>query len=416
MSFPPKALLLESIHPAAATTLQQAGWDVETLTGALQPGALLERMPGVQLLGVRSASPVSREVLEAAPDLVAVGAFCIGTNHIDLEAATEAGVAVFNAPFHNTRSVVEMAISQIIALTRRMPEQDRAMHAGEWRKSSTGSHEVRGRTLGIVGYGHVGSQLSVLAEMLGMTVVFYDLVDKLAYGNARRCQSLEELLAVSDVVSLHVDGRAGNTSMFGREQFDLMKYGSCFINLSRGFVVDEAAAADALDDGRLVGAALDVFEKEPDRNGDPFHSVLRGRGNVILTPHTAGSTEEAQEDIGRYVAGKLVSHVRRGVTDMSVNLPSLSVQDVAGVLRFVFTHRNVPGAMAAANRVLADHGINITGESLATRGRYGFALIDADPPGQDADVETVLDAIRALPSTITCRVLDTTGSMPALDE
>jgi D-3-phosphoglycerate dehydrogenase len=408
MSSPPKALLLENIHPAAATTLRQAGWDVETLTGALQPGALLERMPGVQLLGVRSASPVSREVLEAASDLVAVGAFCIGTNHIDLEAAAEAGVAVFNAPFHNTRSVVEMAISQIIALTRRMPEQDRAMHAGEWRKSSSGSHEVRGRTLGIVGYGHVGSQLSVLAEMLGMTVVFHDLADKLAYGNARRCQSLEELLEVSDVVSLHVDGRAGNTSMFGRDQFARMKRGSCFLNLSRGFIVDEGAIADALDEGRLVGAALDVFEKEPDRNGDPFSSVLRGRSNVILTPHTAGSTEEAQEEIGRYVAAKLLDHVSRGVTDMSVNLPQLSEHSAGGGLRFVFVHQNVPGAMALANQVLADHGLNITGEYLATRGRFGYALIDADgPEGEDGatTVEALLAALRMLPPALACRAL-----------
>jgi D-3-phosphoglycerate dehydrogenase len=290
-----------------------------------------------------------------------------------------------------------------------MPEQDRAMHAGQWRKSAAGSHEVRGRTLGIVGYGNVGSQLSVLAEMLGMSVVFYDLLDKLAYGTARRCHSLEELLAVSDVVSLHVDGRSGNTSLFGAEQFAAMKQGSCFLNLSRGFVVDEQALADALDQGRLAGAALDVYEKEPDSNGDPFDSVLRGRANVILTPHTAGSTEEAQEDIGSYVAAKLVDHALLGSTDMSVNLPNVPSPAPASGVRVAYTHRNVPGALAAANNVLAEHDVNIASESLATRGLLGYALMDLDAPAGPAPTDSSMHRLAAdlgaLPHAISCRVL-----------
>src|SRR4051794_39331942 len=300
-----RALLLEGIHPVAVELLSAAGITVELERRALSEDELVGRLEGVHLLGIRSGTHVTAEVLAKAADLRVLGAFCIGTNQIDLHAATEHGVAVFNAPFSNTRSVVELALAEIIALTRRLTVQDDAMHAGRWEKSAKGSHEVRGRRLGIVGYGNIGTQLSVLAEALGMQVLFYDTADRLALGNARRCESLDELLENADVVTLHVDGRATNRDIFGEEQFGRMRPGALFLNLSRGFVVDHHALRAQLETGHLAGAAVDVFPTEPKGRGDEFVSELRGLRNVILTPHIGGSTEEAQQDIGRYVAGKL---------------------------------------------------------------------------------------------------------------
>src|SRR4051795_6105074 len=301
-----RVLLLESIHPDAVSRLESEGYQVESVRNALDEVELIERIAGVHLLGVRSKTQVTAKVLEAADSLVAIGAFCIGTDQIDLAAASQAGIAVFNAPFSNTRSVVELALAEIIAMTRRLTEKNAKMHDGIWDKAADGSHEVRGRHIGIVGYGNIGTQLSVLAENLGMRVYFYDTADKLALGNARRCATLDELLEVADVVTLHVDGRAGNSGFFGEEQFARMRPRSLFLNLSRGFVIDHAALRRHLEHGHLAGAAVDVFPVEPSARGDEFVSELRGLPNVILTPHIGGSTEEAQADIGSFVANKLV--------------------------------------------------------------------------------------------------------------
>jgi D-3-phosphoglycerate dehydrogenase / 2-oxoglutarate reductase len=371
-----RALLLENIHPDARARLAKDGCQVDMLPRALTEDELVSAVQGVQLLGIRSGTQVTERVLDAAPDLLAIGAFCIGVNQIDLAAASRRGVAVFNAPFSNTRSVVELALAEIIALTRRLTDKNRQMHAGEWDKSAAGSHEVRGRRLGIVGYGNIGGQLSVLAEALGMTVVFFDTADKLALGNARRCGTLQELLEISDVVTLHVDGRPGNSGLFGAAEFDAMKPGSLFLNLSRGFVVDHAALRRQIESGRLAGAAVDVFPSEPRGRGEEFVSELRGLPNVILTPHVGGSTEEAQQDIGEFVAGKLLDYVATGATSLSVNLPGVALPAVPGTHRLVHLHQNVPGVLAKIDQLLAEHGANIEGQLLGTRDELGYVLTD----------------------------------------
>ena len=305
-------LLLENIHPVAVEQLEARGFEVDLRAGSLSEDELVAALPGVGMVGIRSNTKLTARVLDAAADLLAIGCFCIGTNQVDLAAAADRGVAVFNAPYSNTRSVVELVIGEIIALARRLPEKTERMHEGVWDKSAQGSHEVRGRTLGIVGYGNIGTQLSNLAESMGMRVVFYDTADRPAHGNARRMRSLEELLATSDVVSLHIDGRPGNAGLFGAEQFAEMKPRSMFINASRGMVVDDVALRDYLLSGHIAGAALDVFPVEPKAQGDEFESVLRGLDNVILTPHVGGSTQEAQEEIGWFVSGKLAVLRARG--------------------------------------------------------------------------------------------------------
>jgi len=396
-----RALLLENIHPDGAAALEKAGYTVESLDRALAGEELARRLEGVQLLGIRSKTQVSAEHIRDADSLLAVGAFCIGTDQIDLAAATDEGVAVFNAPYSNTRSVVELALAEIIALTRGMVEKNTLMHQGVWDKSAAGAHEVRGRSLGIVGYGNIGAQLSVLAEALGMVVHFYDTVDKLALGNARRCASLDELLAVADVVTLHVDGRPGNAGLFGEPQFAAMKQGALFLNLSRGFVIDTAALREHLVSGHLGGAAVDVFPVEPASRGEEFRSELRGLPNVILTPHIGGSTQEAQQDIGRFVAGKLVDFGADGSTVLSVNLPPLSLPEHDGTHRLAHLHRNVPGVLAAINSVLAAHGVNVEGQLLGTRGESGYVLTDI---GVDY-ADEVLEQLRDLPETVRLRVL-----------
>ena len=395
-----RALLLENIHSDAAWNLKDAGWDVERLDRALAEDELVERLQGVALLGIRSNTTVTPRVLESAPDLLAIGAFCIGTNQIDLATAADRGVAVFNAPFSNTRSVVELALSEIIALTRRLTVKDRDMHAGRWDKSAVGSHEVRGRRLGIVGYGNIGSQLSVLAEALGMSVLFYDSADKLALGNARRCGTLDELLGESDVVTLHVDGRVSNSSLFGEEQFARMRAGSIFLNLSRGFVVDHSALRAHVESGHIAGAAVDVFPVEPKRAGEEFVSELRGLPNVILTPHVGGSTEEAQQDIGHFVSGKLRDYAADGNTSLSVNLPPVALPRASGH-RLLHLHVNTPGVLATVTSILAAHGINIEGQLLATRGSLGYVVTDVGSP----DLEGLLGDLRAMPETVRLRVL-----------
>jgi D-3-phosphoglycerate dehydrogenase len=400
----PRALLLESIHDDAAFVLRDAGYDVERVSAALSEDELVARLPGVRLLGLRSNTTLTRRALEAADELVGVGAFCIGTNQIDLTAATDRGVAVFNAPFSNTRSVVELALSEVIALTRRLTDKNADMHAGVWDKSAVGSHEVRGRRLGIVGYGNIGSQLSVLAEALGMSVLFYDTADKLALGNARRCGTLEELLGQADVVTLHVDGRAGNSGLFGEEQLARMKPGSIFLNLSRGFVVDHGALRRHIESGHLAGAAVDVFPQEPKRPGQEFVSELRGLRNVILTPHVGGSTEEAQQDIGNFVAGKLRDYAAEGNTSLSVNLPQVALPRQPGTGRLLLLHTNTPGVLATVNGVLADHGLNIEAQMLGTRGALGYVVTDIGHPASLEDHE-VVKALCELPETVRLWVL-----------
>ncbi len=396
-----KMLLLENIHPAAVERLEEAGYSVETLKGALDEDDLIEAIKGVHVLGIRSKTNVSKRVLERADRLLAIAAFCIGTNQIDLEAAAEHGVAVFNAPYSNTRSVVELAIGLTIVLMRDVADKSAAMHRGEWNKSATGSRELRGKTLGIVGYGAIGSQLSVLAEGLGMRVIFHDLSERLALGNARRMRSLDALLAEADVVSLHVDGRKENTAIIGAAQFARMKPGVLFLNLSRGHVVDVDALAEAVKSGRVAGAAVDVFPEEPRTNADPFASPLQGLKNVILTPHIGGSTEEAQEAIAEFAAERLLGYLNRGDTTFCVNLPNVQLAEVSRAHRLLHIHRNQPGVLAELNRALSAAGLNILGQHLKTDERTGYVITDVD---RDYDPE-VLKTLRDLPGTLRFRTL-----------
>jgi D-3-phosphoglycerate dehydrogenase / 2-oxoglutarate reductase len=396
-----KALLLEKIHPSAVGLLEDAGLEVIQQSSALEEEDLAAALPGVAVLGIRSKTRLSAAVLADAPDLLAVGAFCIGTDQIDLSTASGLGVAVFNAPYSNTRSVVELTLAEIVALTRRLTEKDRAMHQGSWDKSATGAHEVRGRTLGIVGYGNIGAQLSVVSEALGMRVVFYDTADKLTLGNARRCVSLDELLEVSDVVSLHVDGRPSNSSLFGEKEFSQMRPGALFLNLCRGFVIDHEALRRHLVSGHLAGAAVDVFLDEPRSAGEEFISVLRGLPNVILTPHIGGSTEEAQADIGAFVGAKLRDFISHGSTSLSVNLPQVSLPTASGSHRLAHVHSNIPGVMAEINSVLAAQGVNVEAQILGTRGELGYVLTDI---GIDYPDE-VVEQLRAMSPTVRLRVL-----------
>ena len=397
----PRVLLLENIHADGRDFLRNQGYEVETRDGALGEDELIEAVQGVHLLGIRSTTYITERVLDAAPDLMAIGAFCIGTNQIDLPATTERGIAVFNAPYSNTRSVVELAIAEIISLARRLHEKSTDMHRGVWNKSAAGSHEVRGRTLGIVGYGNIGSQLSVIAEALGLKVIFYDIDDKLALGNARRCSTLEELLAEADVVSLHVDGRPGNAGLFGDAQMRAMKPRALLLNLSRGIAVDPAALRSHLESGHIAGAAVDVFPVEPKRQGDEFESELRGLPNVILTPHVGGSTEEAQQDIGRFVASKLRSYAAFGSTSLSVNFPELNPVADETRRRVALVHRNAPGVLATINTLLGERVVNIEAQALATRGPIGYVVTDVAEHVDD----DVLGELAELPEAVRLRQL-----------
>jgi D-3-phosphoglycerate dehydrogenase len=398
---PVRVLFLENIHPIAVERMRSEGYEVETIGRGLDEDELIAKLDGVHLLGIRSKTQVTAKVLASAPQLRAIGAFCIGTDQIDLRCAAESGIAVFNAPFSNTRSVVELAIAEIIALTRRLTEKNADMHNGVWNKDAAGSHEVRGRSIGIVGYGNIGTQLSVLSENLGLRVYFYDTSERLALGNAVRCNSLDELLEVADIVTLHVDGRPGNSGFFGEEQFAKMRPRSIFLNLSRGFVIDHDALRRHLDNGHLAGAAVDVFPKEPKAKGDEFVSALRGLPNVILTPHIGGSTEEAQSDIGSFVAEKLHKYVAEGSTTLSVNLPSLNLQQLPDTHRIALLHHNVPGVLAEVNSIFAGHKVNVEGQILATRGEYGYLLTDiaAQYPPE------ILTQLGGMDTTVQLRVL-----------
>ena len=391
----PEVLLLENIHPTATEIFERNGFIVHTRAGSLGEDDLIEALQGMTAVGIRSNTKVTEKVLEHT-DLQAIGAFCIGTNQIDLAAAAARGIAAFNAPYSNTRSVVELVIGEIIALARRLPEKTQRMHDGIWDKSAQGSHEVRGRTLGIVGYGNIGTQLSNLAESMGMRVIFFDTADRLAHGNARRVSTLDQLLEESDVVTLHVDGRPGNAGLFGAAQFARMKPRSMFINASRGMVVDDVALRENILSGHIAGAALDVFPVEPKAQGDPFESALRGLPNVILTPHVGGSTQEAQEEIGYFVSGKLSTYAHGGGTALSVNLPEVAAPPLVSGSRIALLHRNVPGVLASVNQVLADHESNVTAQYLATRGEQGYVITDVATALPDG----ALDGLRAADSTV----------------
>ncbi|SDS46543.1 D-3-phosphoglycerate dehydrogenase [Nocardioides scoriae] len=395
----PEVLLLENIHPVATDVFERNGVLVHTRPGSLGEDDLIEALQGKTMVGIRSNTKVTERVLDACPDLTAIGAFCIGTNQIDLAAAAARGVAAFNAPYSNTRSVVELVIGEIIALARRLTEKTGKMHDGVWDKSAMGSHEVRGRTLGIVGYGNIGTQLSNLAESMGLRVIFFDTADRLAHGNARRVGTLEELLAEADVVSLHVDGRPGNAGLFGAAQFAAMKPRSLFINASRGMVVDDVALREHILSGHIAGAALDVFPVEPKAQGDEFESALRGLPNVILTPHVGGSTQEAQEEIGYFVSGKLSRYLRGGSTELSVNLPEVAAPALAAGSRISLLHHNIPGVLASVNQMLAEQDANVTAQYLSTRGEQGYVVTDV----ATALTDDALTGLRSADSTIWLR-------------
>ena len=409
-----KALLLENISAVAVDQFRAAGYEVEPHQSALEERELIEKIRGVSILGVRSKTKITAAVIEAAAShvsqpqrdvghpshgsgLVTVGAFCIGVDKIDLKTAGERGIAVFNDPHSNSRSVAELAMGEIIVLLRRAFAASSEMHGGVWNKSAAGAHEVRGLTLGIVGYGKIGSQLSDLAEALGMRVVFYDTAHVLARGNARAV-SFSELLGMADVVTLHVDGKKENQDLFGDQEFRAMKDGACFLNLSRGFVVDHDALAANIKTGKIAGAAIDVFPKEPE-SGAGFKSVLQGLRNVILTPHVGGSTEEAQHNIGSFVSAKLLDYVRTGDSTLSVNFPQCHLEWEEGSYRLMHIHHNVPGILRAINDILGDRGINIERQVLSTRGNLGYAIYDINRPCD----EELMGLLRAVPHTIAVR-------------
>lgn len=398
-----KILLLEGINDTAVSLFEEQGYaSITRLPKALDGEALIEALKGVHILGIRSRTQLTREVLEAADRLVVVGCFCIGTNQVDLAAARERGIVVFNAPFSNTRSVAELVMGEIIMLLRGVFPKSIAAHAGGWSKSAEGYREVRGRTLGIVGYGNIGSQLSVLAEGFGMRVIYWDVVAKLPLGNASRCGSLDELLHWSDIVTMHVPETAATEGMIGAAEIAKMKAGAIFINNARGTVVDLKALAVALREGRIAGAAVDVFPEEPARNGDVFSTPLQGIDNVILTPHIGGSTEEAQARIGEEVAAKLADYSDTGSTLGAVNFPQVTLPIQPAGARFMHVHRNVPGILTGINNIFASRGVNIAGQYLQTDGEVGYVVVDA---GATRDGAAILEEMRALPGTIRARIL-----------
>lgn len=396
-----KVLLLENVHEHAAEILKEEGYTVETYPAGLDEEELKEKIRDVSILGIRSKTQVTAEVLEEANRLLVIGAFCIGTNQIDLAAASNRGISVFNAPYSNTRSVVELAISEIIMLMRNLPDKIARMHEGSWKKSASGSFEIRGKKLGIIGYGNIGSQLSVLAEAMGLKVYYYDLEEKLALGNATKCKDLNELLETVDIVSLHVDGRASNVNMIGLSEFKAMKKGMIFVNLSRGHVVDIKALRKAIEDGTVKGTAIDVFPEEPKSNNDEFISELRGLPNTILTPHIGGSTQEAQKNIATYVPEVIIDFINSGTTINSVNIPKLQLPKLDNAHRLIHMHHNKPGVLAAIDKVLANHHINIVGQYLKTDEQIGYVITDIN---KKYPKEAIKD-LKAIPGSIRVRVL-----------
>ena len=398
-----KILLLEGISPTAIEVFERAGYtNIESISKALPENELIERLAdGVHLLGIRSKTQLSKTVLEAATNLWAVGCFCIGTNQVDLQTAKQRGIAVFNSPYSNTRSVAELVIGEAIMLLRRIPEKDKAAHQTKWLKDAKGCYELRGKTIGIVGYGHIGSQVSVLAEAIGMKVMYYDIVPKLPMGNAITVDSFDELLANADVLSLHVPADATTKNMIDQTAIEKMKRGSVLLNLSRGSVVAIDALQQALQSGHLGGAGIDVFPDEPEGKNDPFVSLLQGLPNVILTPHIGGSTLEAQENIGRDAAFKIMSYMDRGITVGSHTIPELSLPTNPSARRILHIHHNKPGILSALNTAISKQNLNIVGQYLNTNADIGYVVLDIE--GNIGEIDT--QELRKIPHTIRVRLL-----------
>jgi D-3-phosphoglycerate dehydrogenase len=396
-----KILLLENIHPVAGEAFAAEGFQVEMVKHALSEAELAQRVRDAHILGIRSKTRITPTVLDEARRLLALGAFCIGTNQIATDHANRRGVPVFNAPFSNTRSVAELILAEVVMLSRHLGDRSREVHEGRWRKVAVGSHEVRGRTIGIVGYGHIGSQVGVLAEAFGMRVVFYDIIAKLPMGNNRAMQRLEDVLELADFVTLHVPETPQTKNMIGPAELERMRPGACLLNASRGTVVVIDALADAIKRGHIGGAAVDVYPEEPEGNSDGFASPLRDLPNVILTPHIGGSTEEAQEAIGREVSTALIKLINTGATTGAVNFPQIEVPITKGAHRILNVHRNVPGVLRDINKIVSDRNANIRAQVLSTDQQIGYLIMDLD---QDVSID-VKRAVAALETSIRTRIL-----------
>lgn len=398
-----KALLLESVHPTSIERLQRWGAAVTTEKGSLDEDELVSALRGVSILGIRSRTQVTSRLLQNSPDLIAVGAYCIGTNQIDLKAASLAGVAVFNAPYSNTRSVAELVIAEIIFLIRRLYDKVVKAHQGAWDKSTEHAREVRGKKLGIIGFGNIGSQVSVLAEGMGMNVYYYDVVDKLSLGNATRLSSLNDLLKIADVITIHVDGNPENADLIDENAFNSMKDGVLLLNLSRGHVVNVNALAKNLRSGKVAGAAVDVFPDEPKDGKEPFVTPLQGLPNVLLSPHIGGSTEEAQENIAEFVSDKLIDYVDTGSTFTSVNFPRISLprSDGSQAHRLLHVHHNVPGVLSQINGIFGKNNVNVISQYLRTNEQIGYAIADVDKEYKDS----LFDDLRKVSHTIRVRIV-----------
>ncbi|MEP4889020.1 MAG: phosphoglycerate dehydrogenase [Aliiglaciecola sp.] len=397
-----KILLLEGLHQSSVETLEANGYtNIEYIKTSLSEEKLIEKIADVHFIGIRSRTQLSANVIDAAKKLVAVGCFCIGTNQVDLKATQKRGIPVFNAPFSNTRSVAELALGQIILLLRGVPSKNAKAHRGEWEKSAVGSYEARGKTLGIIGYGHIGTQLSILAEHLGMRVQFYDIEDKLVLGNSTQVKTLKELLNTSDVVSLHVPETAQTQNMIGKKELAMMKDGAILMNAARGTVIEIDALAEAMESGKLNGAAIDVFPVEPKSNDEEFVSPLRKFDNVILTPHVGGSTQEAQQNIGFEVAGKLVKYSDNGSTLSAVNFPEVSLPEHTDRSRLLHIHVNAPGVLTQINQAFAAHNINIAAQYLQTNENIGYVVIDVETD----DAKEAFEQLTKIDGTIKTRIL-----------
>ena len=397
-----KILLLEGVHQSAVETLKRNGYtNIDYVKTSLPEPELIERLRDAHFVGIRSRTHLTKAVLEQADKLVAIGCFCIGTNQVSLDAAQKFGIPVFNAPFSNTRSVAELVLGEILLLLRGIPEKNAKAHRGEWQKSAAGSFEARGKTLGIIGYGHIGTQLSIMAENIGMKVQFFDIEDKLVLGNATQVQNLTQLLQTSDVISLHVPETAQTKNLIGAAELEVMKQGAILINASRGTVVDIDALASSLQEKKIAGAAIDVFPVEPKGNDEEFISPLREFDNVILTPHIGGSTQEAQENIGVEVAGKLAKYSDNGSTVSAVNFPEVSLPELANRSRLLHIHHNQPGVLTQINQAFTQHGINIAAQYLQTNETIGYVVIDVETDHS----EVALKELRAIDGTIRARIL-----------
>lgn len=397
-----KALFLENIHPYAEEILQRSGIEVTSIPNSLSEPELITKMEGIQFLGIRSRTQITKILLENSPDLLAIGAYCIGINQIDLDSASLKGVAAFNAPYSNTRSVAEIVIAEIIFLIRRLYEKITCAHQGIWDKSAGNTHEVRGKVLGIIGYGNIGSQVSMLAESMGMKVYYYDIIDKLTIGNAVRLSTMDELLKISDIITVHVDGNEVNKNLIGAGEFSKMKDGVIFLNLSRGFVVDIEALAANIKKGKITGAAVDVFPEEPRSPDDKFFSPLQNLTNVLLTPHIGGNTEEAQYNIAEFVSNKILEYFKTGSTFTSVNLPRIQLPPLTGSHRLLHIHKNLPGVLSQLNTIFANNSVNVESQFLRTNEKIGYVVTDVDKKYKDS----LLEDLKNVDHTIKVRILN----------